>query len=155
MASWSEFEAEAPDLAEVARSLFDAHVNKTLATLRRDGSPRISGIEVDFTDGDLWFGSMWQALKARDLQRDPRFALHSGSSDPPDWKGDAKVSGRALEIGDPGIKAAHGSGAPPGPFHLFRADIQEVVVVRVGDPADHIVVDSWHAGRGLARRERR
>jgi len=155
MPRWGDVEAGAPELAALARGLFDAHVNKTLATLRRDGSPRISGIEVDFTDGDLWFGSMWQALKARDLQRDPRFALHSGSSDPPAWKGDAKVSGRALEIDDPGIKAAHGSGAPPGPFHLFRADIQEVVVVYVGDPADHIVVDSWHPGRGLARRERR
>ena len=104
MASWSEVEAEAPELAPLARSLFDAFKHKTLATLRRDGSPRISGIEIDIAD------------EAR--------------------------------------KAEIGSDAPPGPFHLFRADITELVVVRVGEPADHLVIESWHAGRGVERRRR-
>ena len=94
MARWSEVEQAAPELAAAARGFLDAGVHKTLATLRHDGSPRISGSEAQFRDGDLWFGSMWQALKARDLQRDPRFALHSASVDPPDWRGDAKLSGR-------------------------------------------------------------
>ena len=53
MASWREIEAEAPELTRLARELFDAHVHKTLATLRRDGSHRISGIEVEISDGDL------------------------------------------------------------------------------------------------------
>ena len=57
----------------------DAHTHKTLATLRKDGSPRISGIECWEIDGDLWMGSMARAVKALDLQRDPRYALHSGS----------------------------------------------------------------------------
>src|SRR5215203_1946017 len=106
MPSWREVEAEVPELAALARRFLDAHVHKTLATLRRDGSPRISGTEVDFADGELWLGSMWQAVKALDLRRDPRFALHSGSADPPDWKGDAKLAGRAEEITDPERKAA-------------------------------------------------
>jgi hypothetical protein len=149
-------EAEAPELAALARRFFDAHVHKTLATLRRDGSPRISGTEIDFADGELWLGSMWQSLKALDLRRDPRFALHSGSEDPPDWRGDAKVAGRVEEITDPErIAAVNGEGAPPGPSHLFRADLEELVVVRLGDPPDHIVIESWHAGRGVTRRERR
>jgi hypothetical protein len=156
MARWSEVEAEAPELAALARALFDAHVHKMLATLRRDGSPRISGIEVSFVDGDLWTGSMWQAVKALDLRRDPRFALHSGSDDPTEWKGDAKVAGRAEEISDPQRKAEIvGGAAPVDSSHVFRLDLAELVVVRVGEPADHIVVEAWHPGRGVTRRERR
>ena len=88
MARWSEFEAEAPELAQAALARLRAHKHLTIATLRKDGSPRISGIEVEIVDGELQFGSMWRAVKALDLLRDPRFALHSGSDDPPDWSGD-------------------------------------------------------------------
>jgi len=91
----SEVEDEAPEL--------DAGVHTTLATLPRDGSPRISGTEVQFRDGDVWLGSMWQAVKARDLRRDPRFALHSASVDPPAWRGDATFAGRVEEVTDPGL----------------------------------------------------
>ena len=101
MPSWSEFEAAAPELAAGVRRRLDAHTHKTLATVRGDGSPRISGTESRFVDGELWIGSMWDARKARDLRRDPRFALHSGSDDPPDWDGDAKLAGIAEEITDP------------------------------------------------------
>jgi hypothetical protein len=153
MPSWS---AEAPELAARARQIFDAHTHKTLATLRRDGSPRISGTEVEYADGEMWFGGMWKSVKALDLQRDPRFALHSGSDDPPDWRADAKVAGRVEEIEDPERKAAIiGGDAPPGPAHLFRADITELVVTGLGDPPDHIVIESWHEGRGVTRRVRR
>jgi len=70
-----------PRSRRLCRPLFDAHKHKTLATLRKDGSPRISGIEVDFVDGDLWLGAMWQSRRALDLRRDPRFALHSATAD--------------------------------------------------------------------------
>jgi len=143
MPSWSEVEAEVPELAALARELFDAHTHKTLATLRRDGSPRISGTEIEFGDGELWFGSMTRAVKALDLQRDARFAIHSGSDDPPDWNGDAKVAGRAEEV------------EHAGDSHRFRADISELVVVRLNEPRDRLVIESWHAGRGYRRRERR
>ncbi len=142
MASWSEVEAQAPELAARARALLDARKHKTLATLRRDGSPRISGSEAEFADGELQFGSMANAVKALDLRRDPRFAMHSGSEDPPDWRADAKVAGLAREVDTEGRS------------HLFRADIRELVVVYLGDPADHIVIESWHEGRGVTRRTR-
>jgi Pyridoxamine 5'-phosphate oxidase len=155
MPSWREVEAEAPELAALARRLFDAHRHKTLATLRRDGSPRISGIEIGFADGKIWIGSMWRAVKALDLRRDPRFALHSGSADPSEWQGDAKVAGIVEEVEDAERKATIvGSNAPPGPMHLFVCDIRELVVVRVGEPADHLVIESWHEGRGLSRQRR-
>jgi hypothetical protein len=142
MASWAEVEREAPELAARARTFLDAFVHKTLATLRRDGSPRISGTEVEFRDGELWIGSMWEARKALDLRRDPRFALHSGSPDPDaGWSGDAKLAGRMVEMTEPEQAGE--------PSHRFRADIDELVVVRLGEPADHIVIESWHPGRGV------
>jgi hypothetical protein len=142
MASWHEIEAEAPALAGRARELFDANKHKTLATLRRDGSPRISGIEIEFEDGELWFGSMWRAVKALDLQRDPRFAIHS-ASDGADFQADAKVAGRAEEVGSGGRS------------HRFRGDVTELVVIGLGgDPPDHLVIESWHAGRGVTTRKR-
>jgi hypothetical protein len=152
MASWREVEKEAPALAGLARGLFDAHVHKTLATLRRDGSPRISGIETEFSDGELWIGAMWMSVKALDLRRDPRFALHSGSYDPPNWRGDAKVAGSFLEVETPGANADEEQAANRA--HRFRADITELVVVRLGSPADHLVIESWHPGRGITRRRR-
>jgi hypothetical protein len=112
--------------------------------------------------GDLWLGSMPGAVKARDLRRDPRFALHSGSEDPPEWTGDAKVAGRAEEVEDPARKreiAAASSGGEEladQPMHLFRLDLEEVVVLELaGDPPDHLVITSWHPGRGVERLERR
>jgi hypothetical protein len=156
MAGWSEVETEAPELSAIARELLLAHTHLTLATLRKDGSPRISGTEIILADGELWLGSMPKAVKALDLQRDPRFAVHSGSDDPDKgWKGDAKFAGRVEEIEDDERKRAIvGGEAPPGPLHLFRCDLTELVVVRLGEPADHLVIESWHKGRGVSRLRR-
>ena len=154
MARWSEVERAAPDLAARARALFDAKTHKTLATLRKDGSPRISGIELEFRDGDVWFGSMWQAVKALDLQRDPRYAIHSGSDDPDDWNGDAKIAGRAEEMTDPEFVAEMNTEAPPGPSHRFRLDVTEVSVVALDEPRKHLVIESWHEGRGVTKLQR-
>ena len=155
MASWSDVVAAEPEFAATAQRFLDARTHKTLATLRADGSPRISGTEARFAVGELWFGSMEGARKARDLQRDPRFALHSGSEDPPGWEGDAKVSGRAEEITDPGRWAEVYGEPRSGSAHLFRADVEEVAVVRLSESRDHLVIEHWRADRGLTRTERR
>jgi Pyridoxamine 5'-phosphate oxidase len=159
MATWKEIEAAAPELAGRAQAAFDAHKHKVLATLRKDGSPRISGIEATFADGQLWLGMMPGSRKALDLRRDPRLALHSASLDPPDdpasWTGDAKLAGRAVEVEDPGLLEKLGAGDPADAAHLFRVDVTEVVHIRVGDPADHLVIELWQEGRGLRRMQRR
>jgi pyridoxamine 5'-phosphate oxidase-like protein len=160
MPSWSEIEAEAPELAAQARRILDARKHKTIATLRRDGSPRISGIELSFRNGEAWVGSMWRAVKALDLQRDPRFALHSNSPDPlpggrfpEDQPGDAKLAGRMEEITDP-ERVREINGSEVGRSHLFRAEIEELVVIRIdGDPPE-LVIESWHHGEGVTRRTR-
>jgi hypothetical protein len=140
MPSWSEFERAAPELAEKVRRRMDAHTHKTLATVRRDGSPRISGTEMEIAEGEAWIGSMWQARKAQDLQRDPRFAIHSGSDDPPDWNGDAKLAGVAEEV-----EAATGS----SPSHRFRLELREVSSVELNADRSGLVIEVWTPERGL------
>ena len=155
MPGWSDFEREAPELAARVRERLDAHAHKTLATIRRDGSPRISGTETALRDGELWIGSMWEARKARDLHRDPRFALHSGSDDPPEWGGDAKLAGIAEEITDSErVAAIIGDEAPPGPSHLFRLDLREVSTVGLNEARTKLVIEIWTPGRGVRTIER-
>ncbi|MEU4569087.1 pyridoxamine 5'-phosphate oxidase family protein [Micromonospora sp. NPDC023956] len=149
MAWWSDLVDEEPDFAERVRARFAVRKHGTMATLRRDGSPRISGTEFQFDGGDLRVGSMPDALKALDLRRDPRVALHCPTEDTPEddpgsWAGDAKIAGIAHELPRP----EDGS-------HRFRIEVTEVVLTRVGEPADHLVIESWHPGRGLRRRTRR
>lgn len=165
MVRWQDVVDSAPDFARAAQARFDAYRHKVLATLRADGSPRISGIEATFAQGELWLGTMPGSRKVDDLRRDARLALHSGSADPPEdegaWAGDAKVSGLAEEITDAerirsvGADMGAASGTAPPPMNLFRVSIAEVVFTRVGDPADHLVIERWREGQGLQRFERR
>lgn len=150
MPSWSEFEAAAPELAQRVRVRLDAHSHKMLATARRDGSPRISGTETRLVDGELWIGSMWLARKACDLRRDPRFALHSGSDDPPDWTGDAKLAGIAEEITDPErVQAINDNDSSSGRSHLFRLDVHEVSTVCLDDERTGLVIEVWTPELGV------
>lgn len=158
--NWGGFEAVAPNLAARVRARFEATGLSLMATLRRDGSPRISPVEAFFGEGDLWLGMMDASRKAQDLQRDPRLALHAATADKNVAEGDAKVAGRAVEVTDAaGVArfAAVTSGvlgdAPPEPFHCFTVEIAEASFLR---PAgDHLDIDIWTAGGGLRRIERR
>lgn len=161
MASWDEVTAAVQELAKRAQAVFDAHKHKAIATLRADGAPRISGTESTFRDGELWLGMMPGSWKARDLQRDPRLALHSATVDPEMADGDAKLSGRAVEISDPktiarfvGAHEAETGDDVPSDFHLFRVDVRDLSVVRIGDPPDHLVIESWSEDAGYRRVER-
>jgi hypothetical protein len=158
VAAWRQVTDSEPEFAKVAQGLLDAHTHKTLATLRTDGSPRISGTEAWFAAGELWFGSMWRSRKALDLIRDPRFALHSASADPPDWQGDAKIDGRVEEVSDEERMAAalaeREGDPPPGTFHLFRAEIRSVVLVRLSEARNQLVIELWREGEPLRRMQR-
>ena len=155
MASWNDVEKDAPDLAERVRARFTSAKHHTLATLRRDGAPRISGTEIVFNLGEAWLGSMSGARKAQDLQRDPRFALHSASADPPGWDGDAKVAGRAEEITDEHrVRELNGEAAADGPSHLFRLDLTEASTVRFDEAAKLLIIEVWTPQRGVRRIER-
>ena len=151
MTAWRDVEHAEPEFARRVRALFDAHMHKTIATLRVDGAPRISGIEAVFERGELAFGSMPHARKGADLRRDPRFALHSATIDPvggleAQWPGEAKISGRAIAAG-PITEGAEGD--------RFVADIAQVVHTHLNEEATMLVVEWWTTTHGLRRIERR
>jgi hypothetical protein len=148
MATWKDIEADAPEFAKRVRAVFDSGTNKTIATLRADGSPRISATELKFADGEVTFGSMGGSMKLRDVRNDPRVAIHSPTLEPPGdgtWAGDAKMSGRVVEIDPPPDNPYEGSG-------FFKVDITEVALTYVLD--DRLIIESWHPGRGHQRRSR-
>jgi hypothetical protein len=147
MPSWAEFELAQPEFAARVHALMSSRKHLTMATLRREGSPRISGTEVNFADGQLRVGSMPAAVKALDLRRDPRVAIHGPTEDPPTdnpsgWMGEAKIAGTATEV-DSGSDAHH-----------FNIDIQEVVITHLNEAGTRLVIESWNPARGYRQRER-
>ena len=160
MASWETFRSEAPALADLVRGRFEAHGLALLATLRADGAPRISGIEVFFGGGELWMGMMHGSRKALDLLRDPRLALHSATTDKDVAQGDAKIGGRAIEATDADSRRAfvaavrdESGDGPPEPFHAFRVDVDLASILL---PAgDHLDIRWWREGEGESQVDRR
>ncbi|MEU6377647.1 pyridoxamine 5'-phosphate oxidase family protein [Streptomyces sp. NPDC046909] len=146
-ANWAAFTTAEPDLAKLVEERFGAFTHHVLATLRKDGSPRTSGLEVRFLNGELWLGMMPDSLKARDLLRDPRFAIQANPGPGKDpGVGDMRVSGRAVEVHDSATKDRYGEEVePPEPFHLFRTELTEVVRTYVEDDK-YLVVQVWKPG---------
>jgi len=162
MTTWDDLTAAAPDLAADVQRRFEATGLGLLATLRKDGSPRISGLEPWFGDGELWLGMMHGSRKAHDLQRDPRFSLHAATEDKHVEQGDARVSGRALAVEDEATKRealgifAEVSGygeAPPEPMHLWKVDVTEVMFLK--PDGDHLDIRWWTPDGGERSIERR
>lgn len=153
--AWATVEQEVPELAAAVKARFDVARHHVLATIRRDGSPRVSGTEVLFRNGQMLLGSMWESTKALDLQRDGRFALHSNPGDGSMEGGDAKVSGVAVELVGEAHEQFELEEQPPGPFHLFRLDVTQVVHSTLHPDGDRMVIRSWRPGTGIHTVERR
>src|SRR5215469_5116558 len=149
MATWAQFESEASQLAGMVQARFEAAETHILATLRKDGSPRVSGSEVEFKGPDLSFGSMPNAVKALDLQRDGRCAIHAH----PGKDGDAKVAGIAIEVPGEARDADVTGSEPPGDSHAFRLELREAVITAV--EGDELVVRFWRPGLGIRTVRRR
>jgi hypothetical protein len=158
MATFADVESREPEFAARVRAAFDAHAHKFLATLRADGSPRISGIEMSFVAGEPWLAGMPESVKFADLRRDPRFALHSGSAEPEAFEADAKLSGRATEVtADDDLRRfaeAAGIARENMDFVLFRVDLEQAVLVGLNDEKNALLISSWRPGRGLTRTTR-
>lgn len=148
--SWAEFAASDPALAQRVAARLDSHRHAVMATLRADGSPRLSGMEAPVRSGHLWLAMDPVSRKTSDLERDPRFSLHSSldSEDLPN--GDARVDGLASPA-DAHQRAEFIAGhrydiEDPSLMVLFTALIQRVVLVRVADK--HLLIESWTPAEG-------
>lgn len=142
--SWAAFGEAAPELCRAVQERFGRYRHHVLATLRADGSPRLTGLEADFHDGELWLGMMPDSRKALDLRRDPRFALHANPGAGAELEdGDVRLSGRAVEEGDAAQRG----------HHQFRVELTEVV--RVSLEAPEICMDVWRPGEPVRTLRRR
>jgi hypothetical protein len=162
MATWTDVTAAAPEIAALAKDRIEATGLALLATLRRDGYPRLSGVEPSFSAGEVWLGMMPRSLKALDLLRDPRMSLHNATVDKDVKEGDVKITGRATAVSDrvtleqfrEATKAK--SGFDPGSdFHLFTVDVLEVSTLRPAPDQSYLIIDAWRVGGEPRRIERR
>ena len=106
MASWRDFAAADPEMAERGRSLLYQRGDGEglLATVAADGTPRIHPLNVGVVDGRLLVFVQDRSAKARDLAANPHYALHAHQD--PDHPDEFLVRGTARLVTDPTVRAA-------------------------------------------------
>ena len=155
---WADLAAAEPDFAALVQDRFGHHRHCLIATLRRDGAPRLSGIEVWFWEDDVMLGMMPDSTKAADLRRDPRFELHSAPTDIDLTEPDARLWGTVVPVVDPATVARFAASLPHSPgedtgMDLFRIDLRGALLTRV--EGDLLVIESWRPGTPRRRHTRR
>ena len=124
--SWAALEAAEPDLAARGRALLErsGHGTGLLATVRGDLPPRIHPMSVEIVEGHLLTVVLGDSAKARDLQADGRYALHTHQD--PARPDEFQVRGRARVVTDPAFRAR---AAATWPFEVGDEDL--VVELRI------------------------
>ncbi len=152
--SWAAFAEDCPELAARVQQRFENHQHVVMATIRRDGSPRMSGMEAPVRDGHMWLGMEYNSTKAADLRRDPRFGLHSTPDDEDLSAGDARIEGVAVLADaaqvDLFVRGHRHEIDDSTQMALFTVDIARAVLVLVEDR--HLVLESWTPDGGLTER---
>lgn len=157
---WSELERLQPGLAGLGRQRLLEPGVVLVATIRGDGTPRISPVEPFVLDGVLWLSMLWQSRKAADLLRDPRILVHSVVTSRDGGEGEFKIRGTARAERDPDLQrryavavtASLGWSPEPGRFHLFAVAIGEVTFIRYDDATGDQHVARWPPPREFIRR---
>jgi hypothetical protein len=163
MTTLAELHQTAPQIA----SFVEARIKDTglcfLGTTRADGWPRVSPIELFVSEGRIYVGSMPGAVKARDLQRDPRCSLVTPLADKDDMAGEGKLFCRAREVFEAAeyeqvraaVKDANGFDmGEQGGSHVFELDIEGAAWQRV-ERGEDFCTTSWTAAGGVRERARR
>jgi hypothetical protein len=153
-------EGAQPGLARLGRErLLDPGV-VLVATIRRDGTPRLSPVEPFLMGEDLWLSMLWHSTKAADLLRDPRVLVHSIITGRDGAEGEFKIRGTANAEHDPGVRRRYadavtaelGWSPTPGRFHLFAVSIDDVTYIRYDDASGDQHVAMWPPAREFIRR---
>jgi Pyridoxamine 5'-phosphate oxidase len=157
---WSEMEGLQPRLAGLGRGRLLGPGVVLVATIRGDGTPRVSPVEPWLMDGILWLSMMWQSRKVSDLVRDPRVLVHSVITGRDGGEGEFKVRGTARAEPDLAVQrryagevaAGLGWSPVPGRFHLLAVSIEEVTFIRYDDASGDQHVAIWPPAREFIRR---
>jgi hypothetical protein len=158
--NWSELEHAQPGLTDLARERLLAPGVVLVATIRRDGTPRLSPVEPYVMDGDLWLSMLWHSTKAADLLHDPRILVHSVITNRDGGEGEFKIRGTARAENDPNVlrryadavSADLGWSPTPGRSHLFAVSLDEVAFIRYDDATGDQHVAMWPPAREFIRR---
>jgi hypothetical protein len=159
--SFDELLGTAPQIARPVRDRLESLRFALMGTVRRDGSPRVSPIEVGLHDGRLALGMMPGSVKLLDVRRDPRACLLTPVVDKEASDGEGKLFGRIEEVGGPAgeallramVEELEGAtyedlaGSPVFEFRIVAAAWQHVD----GDAFDTL---SWSVGGPLRHRRR-
>lgn len=136
--SWLRLTEEAPDIAGAgARLLREGQGIAYLATVRKDGGPRVHPVVPVLAPGGLYVFVVNLGWKYHDLRRDGRYALHSSAA--PEGGEEFYVTGPAVESADPAERAAvrEASGGRLGGHDfeaLFRLEVERAL---------HTVWEGW------------
>jgi hypothetical protein len=157
---WSEMERRQPGLAELGQRRLLGPGVVLVATIRPDGSPRLSPVEPFLMDGTFWLSMLWQSRKAADLARDPRILVHSVITNRDGQEGEFKLRGLACPENSGAVQRRYadavaqslGWNPEPGRFHLFGVSIEHVTYIRYDAATGDQHVAMWPPGREFVRR---
>jgi hypothetical protein len=157
---WSELERRQPALAGLARRRLLEPGVVLVATIRGDGTPRVSPVEPLVLEGVLWLSMLWRSRKAADLLRDPRVLVHSVITSRDGGEGEFKIRGTARAEPNLDLQALYATAVTtslgwtpePGRFHLFAVTIGEVTFIRYDDATGDQHVARWPPPREFIRR---
>jgi general stress protein 26 len=157
---WDDLQTQQPRLGAVAHDRLLGPGVLLVATIRRDGTPRLSPVEPFVLGGDLWLSMLLGSLKAADLHRDPRVLVHSVVTGPNGEDGEVKLRGTAVATDDRDAQQRYAdavSAALPwspevGRFHLFRIDVEDVTYIRYDNESGDQYLVRWPAGTETVRR---
>jgi nitroimidazol reductase NimA-like FMN-containing flavoprotein (pyridoxamine 5'-phosphate oxidase superfamily) len=148
MTAWSEFAEAAPGLADFGERRLEKRI-AYLATIRKDGSPRVHPVSPFLVHGQLYIHMEPSSPKRQDLLRDGRYALHCAVEDYSGGQGEFMICGQAREVPDPEIKelALRQSESigyqPKARYVLFELSVEEARSTIYPDDAP--LRESWKA----------
>ncbi len=152
MVSWQGFAAAAPELAELGRGLltqFGVGLG-FLATVRRDGAPRLHPVCPVLSDERLFVLITPESPKRNDLLRDGRYALQTFPQ-PKAGSDEFYIAGRARAVEDTPTRAAilrdakHMANAAEIPFELMLERVMHTRWEHVLTPQMRPVQQKWRA----------
>ncbi|MDI3423842.1 pyridoxamine 5'-phosphate oxidase family protein [Streptomyces luteolus] len=156
---WAGFAQVAPDLARRARAAAERCGFVLVGTIRRDGTPRISPVEIHFVRHQLMLVMIAGSHKARDLDRDPRLVLQTPVTHPASPEPEAKLRGHVIDVDETqreataaSIEAASGW-RPRNTWRFFAVTLNAANYIEWQE--DEMTLSHWDNVNGLRPAERR
>ncbi len=124
--SWQLLLDEQPELAQFGDERLNGQV-AYLATIRKDGSPRVHPMTPIIGEGHLFVFMEPTSPKGHDLERDGRYAIHCSVSNTSGASGEFIITGRAHLVTDPDwrvLAVQFASYSPAERYILFEFDVE-------------------------------